>query len=160
MESRSVAFTYTVYQEPDSLPDDDLALLVLARRTMEHAWAPYSGFRVGAAVRLADGTMLAGANYENASYPLSLCAEKAVLAAAHAQHPNLPVVALAVVVANSKRKVYQPAAPCGGCRQVILETERKNKTPIRIIMQGDSGPIYVVEKGSELLPLAFDDSWL
>ncbi len=160
MKERSIQFKYFLYESPEELPDEDLALLTLARKALENAYAPYSGFKVGAAVLLEGGEMLAGTNYENAAYPLGTCAEKAVLAAANAQYPGKAVLAIAIAVQNDKQEIVEPAAPCGGCRQNILETERKNKRPIRIIMQGHSGPVYVVEKGLDLLPLAFNETYL
>lgn len=160
MEEKSILCKYFIYDDPDELTDGDRVLLLAARKMVEGAYAPYSGFSVGAALRLMDGTILGGSNYENASYPLGLCAEKAVLAAAHAQHPGKAVQALAVVVRNAQREILQPAAPCGGCRQVILETERKNNCPIRILMQGESGSVHVVSSARDLLPLAFNETFL
>ena len=160
MKERNIQFQYFIYESPEELPDEDLALLTLARKTVSKAYAPYSGFRVGAAVLLEGGEMLAGTNYENAAYPLGACAERNVLAAAHAQHPDKAVLAIAIAVQNDKMEILEPAAPCGGCRQNILETERKNNHHIRIIMHGESGPVYVVEKGADLLPLAFDETYL
>lgn len=160
MKEKSIQFHFLEFEGPEELPDEDLALLTLAKKVAKNAYAPYSGFRVGAAVLLEDGQMLASTNYENASYPLGTCAERSVLAAAHAQHPDKKVLAMAIAVQNDSMEIVQPAAPCGGCRQNILETERKNHQPMRVIMHGETGPVYVVEKGADLLPLAFDETYL
>ncbi|MFQ5447267.1 MAG: cytidine deaminase [Saprospiraceae bacterium] len=150
----------TVFDKQEELGKDDRALLTLARNTLENAYAPYSGFKVGAAVLLENGEMLSGTNYENASYPLTICAEQSVLAAASSQFPGVAVRALAISVKNVKQVIEHPAAPCGACRQIIYETERKNDTSIRIILQGEKGPVYVIGRGRDLLPLAFDETYL
>jgi cytidine deaminase len=150
----------TVFDTPEELEKDDRALLALARKTREDAYAPYSGFKVGAAALMENGEMLPGTNYENASYPLTICAEQAVLAAASSRFPGVPVRALAITVKNLKQVIAHPAAPCGACRQVIYETERKNDAAIRVILQGETGPVYLIERGRDLLPLAFDETYL
>jgi cytidine deaminase len=160
MQKHTIQTAFTSYASPEELPDEDLALLTMAKKSLENAYAPYSKFKVGAAVRLENGQLLGGSNYENASYPLCICAEQAVLAAAANQFPGEAVLALAVTVQNSGKEINKPGAPCGGCRQVICETERKNVQDMRIILQGETGEIFVFEKGSDLLPLAFDGSFL
>ncbi len=149
-----------IYDTPDELDSGDQALLALARKTRGDAYAPYSRFKVGAAVLMENGEMLSATNYENASYPLTICAEQAVLAASSSRFPGVPVLAIAITVINSNQEIVHPAAPCGACRQVIYETERKNNTPIRVILQGEKGPVYVIAHSGDLLPLAFDESFL
>ncbi|RMF28180.1 MAG: cytidine deaminase, partial [Bacteroidetes bacterium] len=126
----------------------------------EQAYAPYSHFQVGAALRLADGRILSGGNLENAAYPLCLCAERVVLAAAHALHPGVPPHALAITVHNSRKTIDRPAAPCGACRQVLAEAEARFSQPIRLLLQGDVGPILVFESVQQLLPFGFESSFL
>ncbi len=160
MEKHTLHTEFLAYTAADELPTADRDLLALARQSLQNSYSPYSNFQVGAAVLLANGEMLGGANYENASYPMCICAEQSVLAATASRFPKESVVAIAVTVHNPNRPVAQPAAPCGACRQVICETEQKNKKTMRIILQGETGPVYVFEKGGDLLPLSFGGEYL
>lgn len=160
MKELTLHTTYKIYDSEAGLPPEDQELLVHARRALENSYSPYSRFKVGVAARLANGEMFGGSNYENASYPLCICAEQSVLASAASRFPGVAIVALAVVVQSPKKAVDKPAAPCGGCRQVICETEQRNKQAIRLILQGETGPVYVFDKGADLLPLAFGADYL
>lgn len=160
MKAHTLQTAFLVYDAPDELPPAEKDLLALARLSMAHSYSPYSHFKVGAAVLMANGETLGGSNYENASYPMCICAEQSVLAAAASRFPHVPVVAIAVTVHNPRQLIGQPAAPCGACRQVICETEQKNKQTMRVILQGETGPVYLFERGTDLLPLAFDGNFL
>jgi len=160
MNKHTLQVTFRSYDSANALAPADVDLLALARQALENAYAPYSNFKVGAAVLLANGEMLGGANYENASYPMCICAEQSVLAAAASRFPQEKITAIAITVRNPKRPVTQPAAPCGACRQVICETEQKNDHTMRVILQGESGPVYLFDKGGDLLPLAFGGEFL
>lgn len=138
--------------------DEDL--LRLARQALEHAYAPYSQFCVGAAVRLSDGTIYKGSNKENAAYPMCLCAERVALATAFSQAPDTPITSIAITASNSTKIVNLPVSPCGACRQVLEETEKRYDTPIRVIMKGETGPVYILESASILLPFSFDANLL
>ncbi|MBK6932629.1 MAG: cytidine deaminase [Saprospirales bacterium] len=160
MKEHILHASFLAYDTAGELPAPDRALLEQARAALEHSYSPYSHFKVGVAIWMANGEIMRGSNYENAAYPLCICAEQAVLAAAASRFPGIAVQALAVVIKGQHRVIDIPAAPCGGCRQVICETERKNNCPIRIVLQGETGPVYVFEKGGDLLPLAFEGSYL
>ena len=134
----------------EELPSDDRTLVVEAQIALKKAYAKYSGFKVGAAVRLRSGAILHGANSESEVFPSGLCAERTVLYYAEANHANDPVVALAIASEPSERECY----PCGGCRQVILDVERRLGSPIRVIMSGN-GTASVVESAELLLPFTF-----
>ena len=155
MQSQTLQIAFQVFPSSDALLPVDRELLVAARRALENSYSPYSHFKVGAAVLFANGETLGGANYENASYPMCICAEQSVLSAAASRFPLQPVLAIAITVRNPQKMVSSPAAPCGACRQVICETEQRNGHAMRVILQGESGPVYVFEKGSDLLPFAF-----
>lgn len=157
MNRHTLQCAFDAYDTPEELPAPDQELLELARRSLEHSYSPYSHFRVGAAIRLANGEMMGGSNYENAAYPLCICAEQSVLAAAASRFPGIAVTAIAITINNPNRAISQPAAPCGACRQVICETERRNKQEMRVILRGETGPVYVFARGGDLLPLAFDE---
>ena len=149
-----------VYETVEDLPFDDQKLLQQAKNALPNAYVPYSGFQVSAAVLLKNGATVVGTNHENAAYPMCLCAERVALAAAHAQFPNIPIKTIAIAVKSAHKMVGEPASPCGACRQVICETEHRYQTPIQIILQGETGVIYKLQSGKDLLPLAFDGDFL
>ena len=137
----------------DELEASDRELLQAAHRACRSAYSPYSKFNVGAAVLLASGGIVEGSNQENAAYPSGLCAERVAFFAAGAQHPDDPIVAAAVVT-DSAMPVLD-FSPCGGCRQVMLETEDRQGTPIRFLMQTGDSNVLVSADVSQFLPLAF-----
>ena len=108
----------------DELESEDLKLVNAAKEATAGSWSPYSGFRVGAALRLDDGTVVTGSNQENAAYPSGLCAERTALFTAGHAHPGKAVTALAIAARNDKGYTAQPITPCGACRQVLAETEQ------------------------------------
>ncbi|MBQ2416631.1 MAG: cytidine deaminase [Alistipes sp.] len=141
---------YSHYPTLDKLPADDRVLVVEAQAALKKAYPKYSGFSVGAAVRLASGKILHGANSESEVFPSGICAERSVLYYAEANHASDPVVALAIASNPSERECY----PCGACRQVILDVQRRQGVPIRLIMSGN-GSASVVESADALLPFTF-----
>lgn len=156
MKDLTITATIKVYQ-PDELSPADRALMKAAREATARSYAPYSRFSVGAAAQLADGTVVTGTNQENAAYPSGLCAERTTLFYANSQHPDQPVVTLAIAARTEKDFIDMPIPPCGACRQVILETEKRYKQPIRILLYGKKC-IYEVRSIGDLLPLSFDAS--
>lgn len=141
----------------DELQVSDRKLVERALEASHNAYAEYSHFYVGAAVRLADDSVVIGANQENAAFPSSLCAERTAIFAAQAQHPELPITTLAIVARNDNGLLNEPVTPCGACRQVILGIEDRYKRPIRILLYGKSG-VYQIATVKDLLPLSFVDS--
>ncbi len=160
MQKQSIPLIFNKYDTWNELPAEDLSLLQAAKKALETSYSPYSKFKVGAAARLKNDEIVSGSNMENAAYPLCICAEQAVLAAASSKFPGVPVVAIAVTVKNSSQMIAEPAAPCGACRQVICETEQRYREKIKVIVAGEEGAVYVFESGKSLLPLAFDGSFL
>ena len=142
--------------EMAELSKADQELVEAAKRATTGSYAPYSKFRVGAAVRLQDGTIVCGANQENAAFPSGLCAERTALFAANAQYPDQPVVALAIAAQKGRQYLAQPISPCGACRQVISGVEDRYGQPIRILLYGTDG-VFVSEGINPLLPLRFVD---
>lgn len=144
----------------DELSEPDRQLIDAAQAATQRSYAPYSHFHVGAAAQLSDGTIVTGTNQENAAYPSGLCAERTTLFYAGAAHPDKPVVALAIAAYTNGAFTPTPIAPCGACRQVMLEVENRHHRPIRTLLYGTEG-IYIIEGGiHELLPLTFDASFL
>ena len=130
---------------------DNKELINKALESSKQAWAPYSGFRVGAAVRLEDGTVVCGNNQENRAYPLGSCAERVAVNYARATYPTVPIVAIAVVSPDSET----PVTPCGGCREVLMEAVRaQHGRDIRVIM-ADRMVNFRETMATELLPFAF-----
>lgn len=163
MQQKILKTIITVYRESEVLPAAAQLLIDEARAALDTAYAPYSGFRVGAALRLVDGQIIRGSNQENAAYPMCICAERAALAAAAARFPGVAVEAIAITyrqASPSAAMTAVPAAPCGACRQSLCETEDRHHHPIELWLQGQQGPVYSLASSRELLPLAFSGDWL
>lgn len=144
----------------DELSPADREVVDAARAATANSYAVYSHFNVGAAVRLADGTIVRGTNQENAAYPSGLCAERTTLFWANSQYPTQAVEVLAIAARTGHGELPTPIPPCGACRQVILETEKRFNNAIRIILYG-AKECYIIEDGVKaLLPLSFDAGFL
>jgi len=154
------SISYTAFNQPEELGAQDQVLLAAATAALEHSYSPYSKFRVAAAARLEDGTVVAGWNTENAAYPMCVCAEPATLAAAASQRPGMPVVAMAITVKSGSLTVDQPASPCGSCRQQLAEHEGRFGRKMKLILRGETGPVYVFDSAGDLLPFGFSGELL
>ncbi|MBA2613425.1 MAG: cytidine deaminase [Bacteroidetes bacterium] len=148
-------YTYEVYESTDTLNKKDLELLNAAKFALVNAYAPYSNFNVGAAVLLEDGTVITGNNQENAAYPSGLCAERVAFFYASSQHPTKKIIAVAISAKTNNQEINIPVPPCGACRQAMAEYEIKFESPIRLIMSGEKGEIFISPSVSNLLPMLF-----
>lgn len=155
MEQIDINISIQSYQL-DELSPQDQELVQAAIKATHNAYANYSRFYVGAALRLENGKMVIGANQENAAFPSGLCAERTAVFAAQANYPDSPIETLAIVARNEKGVLPNPITPCGACRQVILEIEDRYKKPIKILLYGTQ-KIYCVRSVKDLLPLSFVD---
>jgi len=155
MKEIKFEFSYEVYDDISELKEEDAWLLTEARTVTEQAYAPYSNFQVGAVAILENGEIVAGTNQENASYPVGTCAERVLLGSIATLHPNVPVKSIAVSFNTKESRSDHPISPCGMCRQALLEYESRVKNPIRMILSGQSGKIFIVKTAKFLLPLAF-----
>ncbi|MEL7269246.1 MAG: cytidine deaminase [Bacteroidota bacterium] len=160
MKKHHIQFEFTECSSTAELAAPDKRLLEAAIKARKNAYAPYSGFRVGAAVLLENGEIVIGNNQENASYPAGLCAERVAIFQAGAIYPNVAVLSVAISAAAEAHVVDRPAGPCGSCRQAMMEYEQKQNSPIRLLMQGEEGPIYICNAIADILPLAFGNSFL
>ncbi|GAA4316072.1 cytidine deaminase [Compostibacter hankyongensis] len=160
MEQVRHSFEYTTYPDIAALPEADRMLLLQAQQAIAQAYAPYSRFRVGAAVLLSNGEVVTGANQENAASPAGLCAERVALAAVSASYPGTAVDTLAISYDPEAGKSDHPVSPCGICRQTLLEYEGRLQHPIRVVMGGKTGPVWVIPSASLLLPFAFSAAML
>jgi cytidine deaminase len=158
MTDRELKIHIREYETLKELTSEDIELIYAARQACYGAYAKYSHFYVGAALRLANQQVITGNNQENAAYPSGLCAERVALFYANANHPDLAVTTLAVT-AKQEHFLTHPTPPCGSCRQVLLETERRFGKPMRILLAG-AERVIVFDSAADLLPLAFDDRHL
>lgn len=160
MKKKTISSTYHIYENVEELPDDVRELFDQAIEAREKAYAPYSNYFVGAAIRLETGKIITGSNQENAAYPSGLCAERTALFYAGAKFPKEKMKQMVISVRALDKKVDSPGAPCGSCRQSIAEYEFKQGQPIEIYLRGETGPVFKFESLSDLLPLAFNSSAL
>ena len=154
MESLNITTKIEVYSI-EECSEERKTLIERAKNAAMTAYAPYSGYHVGAAALLSDGTIVEGSNQENAAYPSGLCAERTALFYANAKYPNLSVKAIAIAAYNKGDYTMDVCTPCGSCRQVITEVENRYDTKVEIIMYGQKH-VYVVDSIRALLPLCFE----
>ena len=154
-QEKKLAFQYAVYNDISALTESDQHLLSRARETALNAYAPYSGFMVGAAALMADNSVIVGSNQENASYPIGICAERVLLAAVSCISPNESIQTMAISYFSNEVDSSYPVAPCGMCRQALVEFENRFKKPLRLILSGSSGEVYELDSASLLLPFSF-----
>ena len=139
----------------EEMSNDDRQLMLSAIAQLEKAYAPYSQFHVGAAARLLDGEIFIGSNQENASYPVGICAERVLLSSASSQYPGVVINTMAIACNNLNCISNKPAAPCGICRQTLHEYEDRQQFPIRLLLSGMEGEVYLIDQSAALLPLGF-----
>ena len=155
VKTNNISFSYKEFEDTEELDPDDSELVSEARNAALNAYAPYSKFRVGAAIRLDDGIIVCGSNVENAAFPSGICAERSALANSVSNHHSAKPVAMAIAAMTEEGLTEDPVPPCGNCRQVIEEEEFRTGLPIRIILSGKS-KIFIIESGSSLLPIQFN----
>lgn len=155
MEEIKKISTIQSYAHEDELPIADKRLLDLARQAVESSYAPYSHFHVGCALELNNGTIIKGSNQENIAYPSGLCAERVAVFSAGANYPNEPIKSIAITVKAQDYVVNEPIMSCGACLQSMSEYELKFKQPMRVILQGETGDIYIAEGLKTFLPFMF-----
>lgn len=160
MKEKKFEFEYEEYDDIGQLTEEDAWLLREAKSVTEQAYAPYSNFHVGAVAMLENGEVVAGTNQENASYPVGICAERVLLGSVATLHPNVPIKSLAISYNSDEIKSDHPISPCGMCRQALLEYESRLKKPIRLILGGMEGKVFVIRSSNQLLPFAFTSSEL
>jgi cytidine deaminase len=160
LRKQKIEINLEVFESISELPKNIQELMIRAQQAREHAYAPYSLFRVGAALRLSSGEIVLGNNQENAAYPSGLCAERVAVFSAGANFPNEIITDLAITVRAESHEVTEAIAPCGACRQSLAEFEQKQKAPINIYFMGEKGEIFKVGSVMDLLPLGFDAKYL
>ena len=152
---RNIEFTYDVLTKEELSAVEKQMVKKAFEVSETKAYAPYSQFSVAAVALLENGEMVCGTNQENASYPCGVCAERVALSSAAVQYDS-PVLTLAIAARTPDGHLLkEPVTPCGMCRQVILETEKRYHQPITILLCAES-KVYKIERASSLLPLQFD----
>lgn len=160
MKEININTTISVFNGINELTQEIQSLMHQAIETRKKAYAPYSKFRVGAAILLDNGKVVLGSNQENAAYPSGLCAERVAIFQAGAIYPNAKIVKLAITATSDTNPTLSPIPPCGACRQSIAEYEFKQDMPIEVFFMGESGEVYKSNSINNLLPLSFDKSFL
>ncbi|MBP6424608.1 MAG: cytidine deaminase [Flavobacterium sp.] len=160
MNKITITTDFDVFESIQELPADVQNLMQEAVAIRKSAYAPYSNFKVGAALLLDNGKIILGSNQENAAYPSGLCAERVAVFHAGAVYPEATILKMAISAASGSSTTDAPIPPCGACRQSIAEYEIKQNNPIKIYFMGEIGPIYKSDSLKNLLPLLFDKKFL
>ena len=155
MDHQKYSFDFEVYNSIDELSKEDAQLLLEAQAVTINAYAPYSNFHVGAIALLANGKTITGTNQENASYPVGICAERVLLSALSSVYPGVAIETIAISYQSENIKSDRPITPCGMCRQALVEQENRFQHPIRLLLGGKEGKVFIIPKASLLLPFGF-----
>ena len=160
MKKIQLSTSITVFETVNELPKDVQVLMNEAVQIRKTAYAPYSNFHVGTAFLLENGETVTGNNQENAAYPSGMCAERVAVWKASSQFPDVKILKIAITASSQNNKVTEPVAPCGACRQTLSEYEIKQESNMEIYFMGETGKIIKTDSLHDLLPLAFDKSFL
>lgn len=151
---------FSVFETIEELPAEVQSLMLNAVDARKKAYAPYSKFKVGAALELDNGTIILGSNQENAAYPSGLCAERVAVFYAGANFPQAKILKIVISATSDIIQNTTPIPPCGACRQSIAEYEINQEMPIEIYFMGETGQIYKSNSLKNLLPFMFDKNFL
>jgi cytidine deaminase len=160
MKEINVTSKITVFENIQELPEIEKNLMLKAIEVRKNAYAPYSNFKVGAAILLDNGETVAGSNQENAAYPSGLCAERVAIFYAGATYPEATILKIAITAASENQKTITPVPPCGACRQAIAEYEIRQDTPIEMYYMGETGEIHHSASLKNILPFMFEKKLL
>jgi len=160
MKEITITSSFSVFDSISELAQDIQNLMTQAVAIRKNAYAPYSKFRVGAALLLDNGKIVLGSNQENAAYPSGLCAERVAIFQAGSIYPEAKILKMAITAASDSNQTNTPIPPCGACRQSIAEYEIRQDNPIEIYFMGEIGTIYKSDSLKNLLPLMFDKKYL
>ena len=160
MKEINIGTSAFIFQDIDELSTVDKNLMEAAIQAAKNAYAPYSGFSVGAALLMEDNSIITGNNQENAAYPSGMCAERVAIWKAGSSYPNKKVKKIAITAVSSNKKLDKPVGPCGACRQTLLEYEVNQKEAMEIFFMGEIGNVIKANSIASLLPFSFDSSYL
>lgn len=160
MRTIEITTKATVFNNITELSEEDKLLMDKAIEIRKTAYAPYSKFKVGAALLLENNKIVLGNNQESAAYPSGMCAERVAIWKAGSSFPNVKIIKLAISASSSISKVDKPIGPCGACRQTLSEYEINQKQPFPILFMGEFGEVVKTPSLLSLLPFSFDNSYL
>ena len=160
MKEINTGSTAFIYEDINELSDVDKSLMKVAVEATKTSYAPYSGFNVGAALLMEDGSIIIGNNQENAAYPSGMCAERVAIWKAGSSFPNKKVKKIAITAVSSNKQLDKPVGPCGACRQTLLEYEINQKEDVEVFFMGEIGNVVKTSSIASLLPFSFDSSYL
>lgn len=149
---KNINITYQEYNSLSELSQEDIAIVEAAERNLVNSYSPYSLFKVSSLIRFQTGEIVLGTNQENAAYPSGLCAERVAIFSAKSTFPNKSIDTI-VIVTEQNNPI--PFSPCGGCRQVLMEYEMAQKTPIRAILKSGNSKVWIFNSLESFLPFAF-----
>lgn len=152
--------TFTHFEDLSELPIDIQELMGEAISAREKAYAPYSNFKVGAAILLDNNKIVCGSNQENAAYPSGLCAERVAIFYAGANYPSAKILKIAITAASEITPTLEPIPPCGACRQAIAEYEMKQNQQVELYFMGATGAVFQSDSLQNLLPFMFNKKHL
>ncbi|WP_316735900.1 cytidine deaminase [Pedobacter aquatilis] len=155
MKSINLNITFEQYAGVEELTKNDQELCALSEQALKTSYSPYSKFKVGTAIRLADGKIVQGSNQENLAYPSGLCAERVALFSIGSTYPDAIIESMAITAQTDAFEIIKPVTSCGGCLQVMAEFERKQKSPISVIFYCLNGEVLKVHSVKDLLPFGF-----
>jgi len=159
MKKKKIEIIYTEYSDIKELPEKQQNLIYAARKSVKKAYAPYSHFKVGAALLMEDDSVITGNNQENASSPVGSCAERIAIYWANANFPEKKVLSIAITSLDKEGKKAKHLSPCGLCRQTLMETQQRFSSPIKVIIDNRDNIIEIPNIES-LLPLSFSNKSL
>lgn len=155
MTNHEIKIAFKEYTSVAELDDSDRELCAAAVEAMKNSHSPYSKFRVGAALRLQSGKIIQGSNQENVAYPSGLCAERVALFHWGANHPDDPIITMAVTAHTDEFELKRPVTSCGSCLQVLAEYEKKQQQAVKVILFTDKSPVWVANGIESFLPFLF-----
>ncbi len=154
MQEKKIELSF-ILAHLSELSAQEQQLVANAKAAFKTAYAPYSGFLVGASVLLENGEVINGSNQENVAYPSGLCAERVALFYAGAKFPDVKINTVAISVLSKNFEVKDVISPCGACRQVMAEYEDKQHRPIKVILHSPKDEVLIANKVEDLLPFMF-----
>ncbi|MGM0579881.1 MAG: cytidine deaminase [Bacteroidota bacterium] len=155
MKKDSIQIEYKKYDAIDELSSEFQDLWKSASEARQYSHSPYSNFTVGAAIELENGNIITGTNQENASFPAGLCAERTAMYRAGIQAPKEKFKRIAIAASRRDSDQLASAPPCGGCRQVMLEFEKRHQQGFEILFTDAEGKFIIIDKPTDLFPFSF-----
>ena len=160
MSEKNLSLQFTSFAQPEDLPPEDQLMLEKAVEARKSAYAPYSGFSVGASVLMDNGEIITGNNQENAAYPSGICAERVAVWNAISRYPEGRIEKVFISASSRNKVVDRPVSPCGSCRQTMAEYETRQQQKIAVYFTGETGEVIRASSVRDLLPFLFDNSLL